>query len=268
MTVSIFPPFPSFTDDNGAPLQSGFVYIGVANQNPITNPVAIFFDAALTVSAPNPLRTSGGFIVDGNGTPQNVYTAGDFSITVSDRFGAVLYTSPSYGFRIYSEAITFNEVIIGSLIVPDAPGGAANGTINAAWSSTVARAAQIRALSIYQDTQPTTAAHLARLSQLTMPLASCIYRVAPSLINNFNVASVTVNGTGDYNVNLSVACPLGVAPTIIATADTPVRQAIADIDVGRAFIHVTTFNTNSGAAADSGFHLYAIVDASVADPIL
>ena len=34
-------PFPVFFDSNGDPLDNGFVYIGLPNENPITNPIQV-----------------------------------------------------------------------------------------------------------------------------------------------------------------------------------------------------------------------------------
>jgi hypothetical protein len=53
-------PFPTFYDDDGTPLENGMIYIGVSGLNPRVNPVAVFFDEALTVPASQPIRTLGG----------------------------------------------------------------------------------------------------------------------------------------------------------------------------------------------------------------
>jgi hypothetical protein len=268
MTTSVQPPFLVVNDLNGQPLDAGFVYIGVANMDPVGNPIAIFSDIACTVALTNPVRTLGGFIDDGSGTPVNIYVAGstDFSMAVHDRFNQALYSVPTYPVRLLSASITFGAITASS-VNPLAVGTGTVGTNAVNWLEMVARTIRTRAISVFGSTQPAAPADLAKITQRTMPLASCIYRVTPLLTNNYNVASVTVNGPGDYNVNLTVPCPLGVAPTVSVTADTPARTAIGDIDVGRTFIHVTTFDA-AGAPANSGFHLFASVNASVADPIL
>lgn len=92
-------PFPLFFDKVGEPLNGGFVYFGQPNQNPETAPITIYWDAAGTQPAPQPLRTLNGCIVR-NGTPSLVYVSGDYSLTVKDRNGAqVVYvqTSASFG---------------------------------------------------------------------------------------------------------------------------------------------------------------------------
>lgn len=87
-------PFPIFPDRDGQPLEAGFVYIGTANLDPVTNPIAIFWDAALTISASQPVRTLNGY-ASRNGSPGALFAASDFSITVKDKQGLLVVTNPS-----------------------------------------------------------------------------------------------------------------------------------------------------------------------------
>ena len=66
-------PYSYLADLQGDALDGGFVYIGVADENPQTSPISIYYDAELTVPAPNPLPTLAGFAVN-TGTPVRVYT--------------------------------------------------------------------------------------------------------------------------------------------------------------------------------------------------
>lgn len=90
--LSVEPPYPAFADADGQPLDDGYILIGTVNLNPITNPIAVFFDAGLTISAVQPIRTSGGYPVY-QGTPARIYTASDYSIQVQNKNGTVVYTS-------------------------------------------------------------------------------------------------------------------------------------------------------------------------------
>ena len=94
-TQSIRNPFPIFEDIDGTLLQNGYIYAGSPNTNPETNPVAVFWDSALTQAASQPLKTLNGVIVR-SGSPANVYTAGDFSLTVRNKQGYVIYSVQSY----------------------------------------------------------------------------------------------------------------------------------------------------------------------------
>lgn len=90
--LSVEPPYPAFAEADGQPLEDGYIWIGTANLNPITNPIAAYWDSALTISAVQPIRTSGGYPVY-LGTPARIYSASDYSIQVQDKNGTVIYTS-------------------------------------------------------------------------------------------------------------------------------------------------------------------------------
>ncbi len=90
--LQVEPPYPAFAEADGQPLEDGYIWIGTVNLNPITNPIAAYWDSALTISAVQPIRTSGGYAVY-QGTPSRIYTASDYSIQVQDKNGTVVYTS-------------------------------------------------------------------------------------------------------------------------------------------------------------------------------
>jgi hypothetical protein len=92
--LSIQVPFPVFQDRDGQPLDNGYVWIGVPNLPPQTNPVNVYFDDALTILAPQPLRTINGYISRA-GSPAQVYIDGvNFSILVQDSKGSMVYNFP------------------------------------------------------------------------------------------------------------------------------------------------------------------------------
>ena len=92
MPSSIISPFPVFNDLDGSPLENGYIYIGQSNLNPETAPVNVFWDAALSVPAAQPIRTIGGFL-SRNGSPANVYITGDtYSITVRNSRRVFVYS--------------------------------------------------------------------------------------------------------------------------------------------------------------------------------
>jgi len=90
--LSVQPPYPAFADADGQPLNDGYIWIGTVNLNPITNPIVAYWDSALTITAVQPIRTSGGYPVY-QGTPSRIYTATDYSIQVQNKNGTVVYTS-------------------------------------------------------------------------------------------------------------------------------------------------------------------------------
>ena len=91
-------PYPIFTDLDGSPLDDGYLYIGLINQDPEQNPIQVFWDSNLTIPATQPIRTSNGYAYR-NGTPALIYTGGEFSITIRNKRNEfVLYSPVGYGF--------------------------------------------------------------------------------------------------------------------------------------------------------------------------
>jgi len=59
--LEVTPPFPVFSDIDGQPLENGYIWIGAVNLNPQTNPINVYWDSSLTISATQPIRTLGGY---------------------------------------------------------------------------------------------------------------------------------------------------------------------------------------------------------------
>ena len=116
--LSIQPTFPIFTDIDGQPLEAGYIFIGVANLAPIGNPINVYWDAALTLPAVQPIRTIGGYPVN-SGTPARLYVNSDYSIQVQNRNGSVVYSAPAaterYGNIISSADIPFIQAGAGAV---------------------------------------------------------------------------------------------------------------------------------------------------------
>jgi len=90
--LSIQPTYPIFTDIDGQPLEDGFVWVGAANLDPQVNPIAVFWDVALTIPAVQPIRTLGGY-PSNSGTPARLYVNSDYSIRVMNKNGSVVYSA-------------------------------------------------------------------------------------------------------------------------------------------------------------------------------
>lgn len=88
-------PVALFLDTSGALMDGGYIYVGVVNGDPQTDPINLFWDSALTIPASQPLRTIGGRIVNVT-TPGNIFFAeADFSMRVTDVNGVLCDYSPS-----------------------------------------------------------------------------------------------------------------------------------------------------------------------------
>ena len=83
-------PFPIWLDQHGALIDGGKIYIGVANGDPELSPLQVYWDAALTIPATQPLRTRGGVIVN-NGAPAVAYISeADYSTRIRDANGSLV----------------------------------------------------------------------------------------------------------------------------------------------------------------------------------
>ncbi|MES2350178.1 MAG: hypothetical protein V4641_21630, partial [Pseudomonadota bacterium] len=108
--------FKVFTDRNGKPLENGYIYFGVANLNPITSPITVYWDAAGTQPAAQPLRTVNGYIMR-SGTPANVFVGSSYSQLVLDsKKRQVFYARNSDDFSVISGLLALASSIGTSLI--------------------------------------------------------------------------------------------------------------------------------------------------------
>lgn len=117
MPSSIVSPFPVFNDLDGTPLEAGYIYIGTANLNPEVSPINVFWDAALTVPAAQPIRTVGGYPSRG-GSPGNIYaTANAYSITVRNRNQVFVYSALGQN-QSSGDSISFIQAGTGAVSKP------------------------------------------------------------------------------------------------------------------------------------------------------
>jgi hypothetical protein len=114
--LSVQVPYPVFYDRDGDPLDNGNIYIGVANLDPVANPIQVYFDEALTIPASQPLKTSNGYVYR-NGTPAQLYVnAVNFSILINDAKNTLVYSFPDgTGLGVGAAAIDYNEGSAGAV---------------------------------------------------------------------------------------------------------------------------------------------------------
>jgi hypothetical protein len=88
-------PYPLFLDEHGGLLDAGYIYVGALNADPEISPITVYWDAAGTIPATQPLRTRGGVIVN-SGSPARVYiSAADYSLRIRDADGNQISYNPS-----------------------------------------------------------------------------------------------------------------------------------------------------------------------------
>jgi hypothetical protein len=84
-------PFKLYADTSGKPLDQGYVYFGLSGQDPVAHPVTVYWVAAGTITAAQPLRTVNGYIVNGT-APANVWFSGAYSEKVTDKNGVTVFS--------------------------------------------------------------------------------------------------------------------------------------------------------------------------------
>jgi len=99
-------PFKTYTGLDGKPLDNGYVYFGQPNQNPQTAPVTVYWDAAGTIPAEQPLRTVNGYIIR-SGAPANVFFDDAYSELVRDSKQRQVFYAPT------SETFSIGTYVLG-----------------------------------------------------------------------------------------------------------------------------------------------------------
>lgn len=109
--LSIQSPYPIFTDIDGTPLDNGYIWLGVANLAPQTNPIVAYWDAALTIPAVQPIRTISGYPVNA-GTTGRLYVNSDYSILVQNKNGSQVYSAPAATDRFSATVVSLDIITI------------------------------------------------------------------------------------------------------------------------------------------------------------
>jgi hypothetical protein len=210
--LSIQPPFPIFTDTDGQPLENGYVWIGTANQNPITNPIAAYWDAALTVTAAQPVRTLNGYPVNA-GTPARLYVNSDYSIQVQNKNGSVVYSAPAATERLSADLVTFIQAGSGAVtrtaqakmretVSVEDFGAVGDGVTNdttAIWNAIISLRAN--PVSILDTIGGNT---ITAYSSGIVYFPPGIYKVSPDSLQIYQDLGLTLKGSGSRRTNNSV----------------------------------------------------------------
>lgn len=121
---SVLPPYFNFRDSTGAALENGFIYVGQPGLEARTSPKASFFDIALTIptgtASGAAIRTRGGFPVNQSRAPAMFYVDGDYSISVTDKNGVLLYSA-------LNNTLALNVGDVGPVLWSDGDLGAVGG---------------------------------------------------------------------------------------------------------------------------------------------
>jgi len=203
MLIQLAPPYPIFTDKNGEPLNSGFLYFGVAGKNPETHPIQVFYDINLTQPVAQPVRTSNGYVMR-NGTPSLIYANDQFSVTVRDKTGSlVIYSPVGYGIAPGSAQAGGSSLTYDTFIGDGA-------TVNYTLSSTILlqTATDVFIDGVYQSKD-----------NYSITGGVLTFSTAPPLLSEIEVVASGVNNVGGTNANnvvLNAILPAAINRTVQA----------------------------------------------------
>ena len=90
--TEIAAPFQQFFDTSGKPLENGQIFIGAAGADAQSNPILVYWNSALTIPAPQPIRTLNGYPA-WNGAPSRLFASNEnYSITVLNAQNRLMYS--------------------------------------------------------------------------------------------------------------------------------------------------------------------------------
>lgn len=213
--TQLAPPYPIFTDRDGSPLDNGFLYFGVVNQNPETNPIQVYYDINLTQPAAQPLRTSNGYVMR-NGSPALIYADSQFSVTIRDKTGAlVIYSPVGFGVAPGSAAAGGSSLSYDTFI---GDGVTVNYTLTGA--VLVGAAADVFIDGVYQSKD-----------NYSITGGVLTFSTAPPLLSKIEVVAASVNNLGGTNAS-SVVFNAGLSGSINRTAEAKMAEMPSVLDFG------------------------------------
>jgi hypothetical protein len=262
--IQLAPPYPVFTDKNGDPLDNGYLYFGVVDKNPETNPIQVYYDANLTQPVAQPLRTSNGYPMR-NGAPALIYADSQFSVTVRDKNSDLVIYSP-VGYGIDPGAIS------GVVVVQDHTGDGVTTIFGIGASPSSENATNVYIDGVYQNKSTYSTSG----TTLTFSQAPPLYSAIEIVSNQTGVLAGPASTTAQqviYNeaspgaVNRTVQAKLQETVSVKdfgatgdgVTDDTAAIQAA--MDAGQKIYFPTgTYNITSPLYLDTRKHLYGNVN--------
>ena len=106
--------YPIFTDIDGQPLEDGYVWIGVSGLEPQANPQTAYWDAALTLTVTQPVRTRGGYPLNGAAIGR-LFTAAPYSIKVQNKRTSTIATELDTSVFSSSASVSFLQSGVGAV---------------------------------------------------------------------------------------------------------------------------------------------------------
>jgi len=229
MATLVTSPFPVFTDTDGLPLEGGYIDIGVAGLNPLSNPLQVYWDEALTMPASN-IRTTRGY-PSRNGAAGYLYAPpGDFSILVRNKNGVVILSNLNI---VDTLTVVQNDLLTKADIasptftgVPAAPTAAVQtATTQLATTEFVIQNSHVIGELVMSEFDETPSAGFPALPRnVNQDISSANW---PLLVAKARSKAISVLGVTDHAVNVAGAViTFGVAPETTALLQLIINDAV------------------------------------------
>lgn len=185
-------PFEYIIDSTGESLDAGYIYIGVVNLDPETNPISVYYDAAMTIPVVQPIRTVNGFVLNA-GAPAALYVGSNYSVRVRNKNLTQVFYYPD----AYAKGTEGQTASMAGLA---AQGGSSLIGFIQSGTNSVARTAQDKMREQFS---------VADKGGSAAATATANSAAIQSLVDNFNVGTVnrgafSFNVAVDYTTNTEV----------------------------------------------------------------
>ena len=246
--IIIESPYPLFTDDDGVALEDGYIYVGTANLDPVSNPVAVYFDSGLTIPALQPIRTSGGYPVY-SGSPARLFVNGDYSIRVNDKTGALVFSaSTSTGTTGTVVTTDGTQTLTNKTLVAPVLGTPASGTLTNCTGLPVSTGLTGAGSGVLTFLATPSSANLRSALTDETGTGAAVFATAPTIAGatftgNAQTTSVVVTFSATA---MAIDCALSNVYTIAMTANVTTAMTFSNLKDGQTInVFITQDATGS-----------------------
>lgn len=220
-------PYSQYFDKDGSPLDSGSLYFGNPNQNPETSPISVYWDEAGTQPAAQPIKTINGYSVR-SGTPAVVYVSSDYSLTVKDKRGQLVYYSPTSASAVQAAINSALARLANPSLATDGSGMVGHGFLLNYAANTVGRA--INDLAVQVRNTGSAAGNSAAINAAILAVSDGATIFLPDAMDLDSTTSIvvskaiTIRGSRNKKLRFTSTTGSGVVPIKITASGVVIED--------------------------------------------